>query len=119
MQIEGRGKVTFNATQQNENYKIAPLILIVFIENAFKHSQAGQSNNIDIIIDVTLKNGILHFKCTNNHDSGEKHESLSSGIGLINVKKRLNLIYPDAHQLSISESDNLYEVNLSIELTKF
>jgi LytS/YehU family sensor histidine kinase len=118
LQIEERGNVTFNATQQTENYKIAPLILIVFIENAFKHSQAGQSNNINIVIDVTLERHILYFKCTNNHDSGEKHESLSSGIGLTNVKKRLNLIYPNAHQLSITESDNLYEVDLAIELTK-
>ena len=118
LQIEERGNVTFNATQQAENYKIAPLILIVFIENAFKHSQAGQSNNISITINVTLENDTLYFTCTNNHDSGEQHKSLSSGIGLMNVKKRLNLIYPNAHQLTINETDNLYEVKLAIELTK-
>lgn len=118
LQIEERGTVTFNASKEATGHKIAPLILIVFIENAFKHSQAGQSNDISIKIDVTLKGNTLHFTCINNHDSGEQHKSLSSGIGLQNVKKRLHLSYPNAHELNIHETDNEYAVDLSIELTK-
>ncbi|QBA65503.1 sensor histidine kinase [Muriicola soli] len=118
LQIEDRGTVSFNVSQQVANYKIAPLILIVFIENAFKHSQAEQSDDISIKIDVSFKGDTLLFKCINNHDSGEKHESLSSGIGLTNVRKRLNLIYPKKHELSIRDNGNTYEVDLSIELTK-
>lgn len=116
LQIEERGTVSFNTLEQGTNHKIAPLILMVFIENAFKHSQAGQASNIRINIDVTLKHDTLYFKCVNNHNNGESHESLSSGIGLKNVKKRLNLIYPNVHQLTIAETENTYNVDLVIEL---
>ncbi|UZR97608.1 sensor histidine kinase [Chondrinema litorale] len=119
LQIEERGEVNFNIHHIKTNYQIAPLILIVFIENAFKHSQASQSENIyiDIRIDLT-DDGILIFKCKNNFHEVSNTENLSHGIGLENVKKRLDLLYADKHELSINESDNLYGVELKLYLTK-
>lgn len=116
LQIEERGKVNFKADNIESNYKIAPLILIVFIENAFKHSQAGQSENINIDINVQLEGDILNFSCTNNFVTSETLDTVDSGIGLNNVKKRLELLYPNKHQLEISEDKNRYQVLLSLEL---
>lgn len=119
LQIEERGTVKFKAQNIQPGYRIAPLILIVFIENAFKHSQAGQSDNIFIDIDINLSgDGNLDFYCKNNFHPRTNTERLSQGIGLENVKKRLQLIYPNAHQLEIKEGRDLYEVHLSIQLKK-
>lgn len=119
LQIEERGTVTFNTRNISSHYEIAPLILIVFIENAFKHSQAGQSENIHIMMSVEVSEaGKLHFHCVNNFQRTAARDHLTAGIGLENVRKRLALIYPEAHQLEIQESENRYEVSLSIQLTK-
>ena len=119
LQIEDRGEVRFHTQNILTNYQIAPLILIVFIENAFKHSQASQSDNIKIDIEVKLEgNGMLHFYCKNNYQEFTNTDNLSNGIGLENVKKRLVLMYPDTHQLRINKTDTVYEVDLILQLSK-
>ncbi|MFK8007115.1 MAG: sensor histidine kinase [Saprospiraceae bacterium] len=117
MQIEERGTVNFSSQNIQSNYQIAPLILIVFIENAFKHSTASQSDDIKIEVSVQLsESGILEFMCTNSFLPKSNTDSLSNGIGLENVKKRLKLTYPNAHQLNIKDGNNIYEVRLKINL---
>ena len=119
MQIEERGNVNFSAQNIVPGYKIAPLILIVFIENAFKHSTASQSDQILIDINIQLTDdNVLKFACKNSFQPQSNTDKLSAGIGLENVKKRLDLLYPNEHQLEITDHGNLYEVNLSIELNK-
>ena len=117
MQIEERGTVNFSTQNIQANYKIAPLILIVFIENAFKHSTASQADDISIDVHLNLSDsGNLQFICKNSFLPKSNTDSLSNGIGLENVKKRLELIYPNAHQLNIQNSNNIYEVHLKINL---
>ncbi|MEK6479986.1 histidine kinase [Catalinimonas sp. 4WD22] len=117
LQIEERGMVNFTTHNIRPDYQIAPLILIVFIENAFKHSQSSQSSNISIAIDVRLsEDGKLEFYCKNNFHTETNAQDASRGIGLENVKKRLQLLYPNAHHLDIQQSDNYYEVHLSMQL---
>ncbi|MFK7772293.1 MAG: sensor histidine kinase [Saprospiraceae bacterium] len=117
MQIEERGTVNFSTKNIQSNYQIAPLILIVFIENAFKHSTASQADDISIDVHLNLSDsGILQFICKNSFFQKSNTDSLSNGIGLKNVKKRLNLIYPNAHQLDIQNSENIFEVRLTINL---
>ena len=119
LQIEERGTIRFSTSNIQANYQIAPLILIVFIENAFKHSQASLSENISIEIDIQLlDNGQLNFTCINNHQKLANTQDLSHGIGLENVRKRLELLYPNAHYLNIVEEQNRYEVQLSLQLKK-
>lgn len=119
LQIEERGEVNFRSQIIPTGYQIAPLILIVFIENAFKHSQASQSDNIFIDIEVQVSEaGQLNFYCKNNFQPTSNTTSLSQGIGLENVRKRLELIYPDTHRLQIRKSDDLYEVHLTLDLKK-
>ncbi len=119
MQIEERGQVSFSSQGVCEAYQIAPLILIVFIENAFKHSTASQSENITIDVNLRITDsGILEFVCKNSYQTQSNTESLSQGIGLENVKKRLQLLYPNAHELKIKKGDEFYEVYLKMNLHK-
>ncbi len=119
MQIEERGEVNFSSRNIQNTYQIAPLILIVFIENAFKHSTASQSDKIKIDVAVeVLEKGRLSFICKNSFHAQSNTDSLATGIGLANVRKRLALTYPNAHELNIKKSESLYEIQLFIDLNK-
>jgi LytS/YehU family sensor histidine kinase len=97
--------------------KIAPMLLIVFVENAFKHSK--NSNEQKIYIDISLKvwgNAIL-FSCINSYNIHSKESfetSHASGLGLVNVNKRLELLYPNEFDLKIEEDKNTFTVMLRI-----
>ena len=94
------------------NQKIAPLLLIPFIENAFKHGTHPQKECfVSIIIKVANKR--LHFEIENSKMFEKK--IVKTNIGLRNTKKRLELIYPKKHALEIID-DNTYTVKLSVEL---
>ncbi len=117
LQLEERGNVHFVQPELHSGYRIAPLILSVFIENAFKHSASSQHNNIDISIDLSWRSdGVLEFVCDNTYSENSNTESLSKGIGLENVKKRLMLLYPEQHQLSITQEKNRFKVILTLQL---
>ena len=117
LQIEERGEVHFTKTVDNAYHKIAPLILIVFIENAFKHSTGSQAGGIKIAIDINVtENNQLDFKCLNTFEEQSNTDSLSNGIGLENAKKRLNLTYPQKHNLQINQKDGKFMVHLTLDL---
>lgn len=117
LQIENRGVVHFQPTGNDTGYMIAPLILMVFIENAFKHSASSQSSEIEINITTDIStNGILQFQCRNSYHQQSNTEKLSKGIGLENVKTRLELLYPKAHKLAIRKDDHSFEITLSLNL---
>ncbi|BDS10719.1 sensor histidine kinase [Aureispira anguillae] len=118
LQIEDRGSVCFAADLKGD-YHIAPLILVVFVENAFKHSTASQSSNIFIEVKVVVKEeGELMFSCINSFEEQSNTEHLSNGIGLENVQKRLDLLYPDSYELTFKEEDNLFKVFLLLKLNQ-
>lgn len=116
LQIEDRGRVIFNEKGINDQFKIAPLILIVFIENAFKHSVSSQSEDIFIEVNIDLQEGVLKFNCKNSYSGNSNVDSLAKGIGLANVTKRLDLIYENQYTLNFNEQEEIYEVNLEINL---
>lgn len=119
LQIEGRGQVNFEVGSMSFEYRIAPLILTVFVENAFKHSASSQTNHIVIEVDVRMDGpGIFYFRCYNTYLSQSNTQHLNTGIGLENVKKRLQLIYPSSHLLKIKNENGFYEVNLTVDLNK-
>lgn len=119
LQIEHRGIVQFNADIDKAEYYIAPLILMVFIENAFKHSSHSQSDAIKIDIEISAnQDGILTFICKNNYLPSLKDRDATKGIGLENVRKRLNLLYPNTHQLEIRDDGRYYEVILKLQLKR-
>jgi hypothetical protein len=119
LQIEERGEVIFSTINIRSEYQIAPLILIVFIENAFKHSTASQTDKIKIEVKVEMTDeGLLTFTCRNTYLKQSNTNDLAHGIGLENVKKRLNLLYPGKHELKIEQKDDEYFVQLTMQLHK-
>lgn len=119
LQLEDRGKIDFKVNNNSPNHYIAPLILMVFVENAFKHCASSQTDDIEIqvVLDISDE-GTLNFKCRNTFLAQSNTDNLDSGIGLENVKKRLQLIYPKSHNLDIKTDNGYYEVALTIDLNK-
>lgn len=117
LQLEGNGSVVFTRGNLNGNVIIAPLILPVFVENAFKHSMSSQSKDIQIKIHVDMdSDDALVFTCSNTYSKESNTDSLDKGIGLENVKRRLNMLYPDGYEFNIQENGELFEVSLLLKL---
>lgn len=107
--------VKFDFPADMRDINIAPMLFIPFVENAFKHGvMIGKSSEIDISIAVANKQ--LTFSCTNTIYSVKKMEREKGGIGLENVKRRLDLLYPGKYGLFIKTDDNRYIVNLGITI---
>lgn len=106
----------FQINGKAEGKLIAPMLLVPFIENAFKHGIDYTSKSyVDIKISVDKDELNLRVTNSKNRQKAEQVDK-NSGIGLKNVKRRLELVYPDKHLLNINESDDLYEVSLTIIL---
>ena len=95
--------------------KIAPMLLIPFVENAIKHGAQSTNNPSVIDVSVTVEHTTLHFRVLNSKPP-EDSASERKGMGLENVKRRLNLLYPGAHKLEIQDKKKEYRVNLAIDL---
>lgn len=95
--------------------QIAPMLLIVFVENAFKHAKNTHSKNIRVEISLqTWENRILFAVKNSYEERPVKKPDNHSGLGLDNTMKRLKALYPDQHQLLIEKKDNQYIVNLQL-----
>lgn len=93
---------------------IAPLLLLPFVENAFKHGASQMTENPWISLDVELHKQEFRMRLINGKPSVQN--KTTPGIGILNVRKRLELIYPDRHELLIDEQEEMYIVNLRIHL---
>lgn len=101
------------------NLKIAPMLLIVFVENAFKHSKNTTDPKIKIEIELKLWGNTVLFSIKNTYDADQKlnnEMNKHSGLGLENVMKRLQLLYPETHELSIDSQDGWYKVMLQLRM---
>lgn len=118
LQMEDRGQVEYTTKGDVHLKRIAPLILIAFVENSFKHSLSSLAEDIWINVKAEVKGEELWFECANTfaQTANSSEEYLSKGIGLQNVQKRLELQYPGKHQLDIRIEDNTYLVNLKLDL---
>ncbi len=95
--------------------RISPMLLIPFVENAIKHGAQSTNEQSTIDISVSIKNNTLHF-CVDNSKPHKVSSLKRTGLGLENVRRRLNLLYPNSHLLEIDDKEEKYHVNLSIEL---
>lgn len=114
--FQGSLEVNANLLLPDNNYYIEPMLLIPFVENAFKHGVV-LVDDAKINIDLNIINGILYFR-VNNKFSADKNEikDKTPGIGLKNVKKRLALLYSDCYHLDIRTEDNWHTVSLQLNL---
>lgn len=109
IRTEGLKKINYKISTDKENYKIAPLLLVTVIENAFKHSTI----NSIITININVKENILTCVCENNFN--EKPVKSENAIGLKNLKKRLDLLYKNKYELVIDKA-TVFKVSLSLNL---
>ena len=117
MRFEGDVKISMVEEGDMSSYKIEPMLLIPFVENAVKHGVTFVKNPfIDVFF--MIHEGLLTFRVLNKKgDMKEEIKDESSGIGMKNFIRRLELLYPSKHVLKIKEETDSFEVFLSIELT--
>ena len=111
-------KIQYTVTGDIDQQKIAPLLLVPFLENSFKHGLNQNATNpwVDLHIDVQSQS--IQFNLRNNKPLKRTNRitnDSNKGIGLVNVKRRLKLIYPNRHELKIDDSENEFVVNLNID----
>jgi two-component system LytT family sensor kinase len=100
-----------------EGYAIEPMLLIPFVENAFKHGTANVDDpGIEVMIAIDNRFDRLELKVMNNVTRQKRPSRADSGIGLANVRRRLTLMYPGKHTICVRETDDFYTVNLTINL---
>lgn len=105
--------VIFEVNGEPNNLQIAPMIFFPFIENAFKHTENNKkfnSINIKISIDETM----INFECKNTYQNSADKKQDFGGLGNELIRKRLMLLYPEQHELKISDNDGVYQVKLTL-----
>ena len=105
--------VQFNIETNDNDYEIMPLLFIILLENAFKHGVENLRENAFVHINLMAKNNEVYFEIENNFDASEDNQE--TGIGLKNLKRRLELVYPKNHTLNISKTGNIYKAELNIK----
>ncbi len=110
LKAEKNIKVVINGV--SSSHKIAPLILINMVENCFKHSDIAYNKNGFLDIHLSIENERLHFSTTNSYMKSSK----KSGIGLKNIEQQLKHYYPDTHNLTSESNEDIFKVELEINL---
>lgn len=113
-----RLEVSFTSTGNTGNKKIAPLLILPFIENAFKHGVSQELENTFVSIDLSVKDNLLSLKVENSKpdEADSDLAGYTKGIGLKNVRRRLDLIYPDRYDLQVFNEEESFLVVLRVQL---
>lgn len=119
LRYEDRIDINFTITGDLKNKLIAPLLILPFIENAFKHGTSEKTGQVWINIDVSITDNHFKLKVANNNPEREPDEDQLAGrghIGLKNVMKRLDLLYPATSKLKIMDEDETFLIVLDMDL---
>lgn len=116
LRMNEKVSLTVDFPGKYNDISIPPLLFIPFIENAFKHGISYREKSY-ISITMTAMDDSLNFRCVNSVVAIGQHDGNHSGIGLDNAEKRLNLLFPNSHELTINRSSSEFEVLLNISLS--
>lgn len=108
--------VQFECSEEVKGFSIEPLLLIPFVENAFKHLSHYSDRMNFVKLNMDRNNGEFRFSVENSKESRQDPIEMKGGIGLNNVKRRLELLYPEKHELRINETGELYTVELKLKI---
>jgi len=117
LRLKDNKQVCFSTEGDLETKKIEPMLLEPFVENSFKHGDIFRQGG-NIHIDLQVNGSQLHFKVSNTFTRNGHVKDKHSGIGLNNIRKRLELLYPSKHQLDITEKEAHFIVDLKLNLTE-
>jgi len=111
--------IDYQENMDNPLTPIAPLLLLPFVENSFKHGAGSTTGDVHILINIALKEKQLSYTVQNTVDTDVDSNSAgtSSGIGLRNVERQLDLLYPDQHELKITREHGFFTADLKIDLS--
>src|SRR5690606_6549479 len=102
MRKDEKYSVDFHCDPDVQGFTIEPLLLAPFVENAFKHISHHPDKTNFVRVKLSRANGSFHFMVENSREDGVQTEKKSGGIGMVNVKRRLELLYPGKHELRIA-----------------
>jgi two-component system, LytTR family, sensor kinase len=105
--------VEFQTTGEAGNFAVAPMLFFPFVENAFKHTENKKNAN-SIRIKLLIEENKLVFECENSYQANGSRKPNFGGAGNDLIKKRLALIYPEKHDLKISDEGGIYKVKLTL-----
>ncbi len=108
-------KVDFSADTEVKGFSIEPLLLVSFVENAFKHISHRSDETNYVKVKLSKANGTLDFQVENSKEDAIPIEK-NGGIGLQNVKRRLELLYPGKYDLNIQNGAEVYTVHLKLHV---
>lgn len=109
--------VRLTIREEVRGFSIAPLLFIAFIENAFKYVSNNESEENKVEICLDRQDDLLLFSIFNTKEKNNRPPFEHQGIGIANVRRRLELLYPGKYDLSIKEEDHSYQVDLKIQLS--
>jgi len=105
--------VNYTVSGHHNKHQIPAMLFIPFIENAFKHVESKKQYNA-IEIDIDIASDKVHFHCQNYYNPRKTKEKETGGVGNALIAKRLQLLYPDRHQIKTTKTDDTYTVELTI-----
>ena len=116
MRYTGNVSISLDAPEVLPDLSLRPLLLVIFVENAFKH---GISYRTKSFVEISLQphGDRLMFSCRNSRPEIKHDENMKGGVGLSNVRRRLDLLFPADYTLDIKETEDIYTVKLEIPLT--
>lgn len=118
LRYSSRVSINLDIPEMMPDVMLPPLLLIIFVENAFKHGVSYAAPSF-IDIKVTVTQEMLQFKCRNSRQEQKPDEKKKKGgVGLANARRRLDLLFHDKYSLEIKEEDKEYDVQLEIPLSK-
>lgn len=110
-------KIELKINGDTSSKKIAPLLFLPFVENSFKHGLKGGADDAFVTIEIEIQQNVLNFLVQNSKGfSAEQREINHKGIGIENVRKRLELLYPGQHKLEISDDSKIFKVMLQVQI---
>ena len=108
--------ITAKFDVNDKSIKVAPMLFIPFMENALKHSNIEKITDTFIQIEIVADSNTILFKIENSVSEIPMQKDAVGGIGIENVKRRLAILYPESHKLSIDESDTVFKIQLDLKL---
>lgn len=102
--------------EADADYKIPPLLWLPVLENAFKHGTRFIAQDYFIKYRFMIKNGVLTIHASNNYKEAASNNVQNGGLGLENLRKRLNILYPGKHNITVQKKNGIYSIDVKINL---
>jgi two-component system, LytTR family, sensor kinase len=119
LRVGGKAEITFKVEGATDGLEVAPLLFLPLVENGFKHGVKGETEGAFILIRLEISPDLLVFKVENNKGTVDEVEKNGPrGVGLQNLRRRLELIYPGRHELDVVDGIQVFTVVLKIKVAE-